>query len=128
MNYANEGLERYIDGANFSVIDPNNSHALAYLDASDQDPNLSLGQDWLQVGFGVGSVDNAFTYNAEVYVEDHDVNSNPTPYAAFYPQFSLGNDFFTTYFTGQYSGLNGLYDGFISTPGSGSVFDRSGVF
>lgn len=125
-NYSNQGLERYISSNTMAVQNPSFAHALSYLDAQDSsDPLLAPNSyDWLQLGFGVGAVDQADTSTPEVYVEDNDVfaeNRFGHPNGSYYPGIPGGNDFFTVFFTGKYEtdrGVRlGLYDGYIQVSG-----------
>lgn len=127
-NYANDGVAGYIQGSALAVSNPDTAHGLVYLAAEDHDPNDGVGVDSLQVGYGIGTTDKATTSTSEVYEEGADINSGGTYVAAYYSEFSMGNDGFEDYFTGSYQGLNGLYDGYIYTPSSGFVLIGQAYF
>ena len=100
-NFANEGLQGDIDFSDLSVEDTNNQHALLYLSSfSEADPNAGAGNDWLQVGYGVGAVDATATPTTMVYREESDYSTGSGPVAEFF-DYNLANHYFQTYFQGE---------------------------
>ena len=91
---------------------------MVYLSSDSQaDSNASNGADWVQVGYGVGTVDAAEVDVAHVYMEKTDYTTGLT--ATFY-NYTVGNQYFSVYFDGETDG-NGRGQ-YFGTYGHGSDF------
>ena len=111
--FANQGVEGTIDVDNLKVDDPDHQHALLYLTSQSQaDGNAPYGSDWVQVGYGAGTVDASEVDVNHVYMEKTDYTTSPT--ATFY-SYDTGNQYFQVFWTqetdssgrGQYYGVYG---------------------
>lgn len=112
-NFANRGIEGDIDFDDISVEYPALQHALLYLSTfSTSDPNAGYGNDWVQGGYGIGSVDQTSTSDTDVYEEssDYSTDGGQGPVAHF-GDYDLGNHYFQAFYQGQTDGQGrGLYD------------------
>jgi hypothetical protein len=99
-NYANRGVEGDIDFTDISVQNPSYQHGLLYLSSnSSVDSNNSYdGYDWVQAGYGIGSVDAAYTSSTKVYEENEDYSTGGA--VASYFTYSLGNHYYQMFFDG----------------------------
>jgi hypothetical protein len=109
-NYSNAGASGDIDFSNMTVANTSDQHAIIYLSSgSESDPLAVTGSDWLQAGYGIGTVDAATATSTEVYEEASDQNTQGGAVAHFY-SYSLGNYWFETYYTGETNSQGyGLY-------------------
>jgi hypothetical protein len=120
----NQGIEGDLDSyANdIQVYDDNTDHGLVWLgDISSSDPNNEIGQDWNQVGYMLGTIDDQTTDTTEVYDElVGPATQGDVPTLHRYPEseYPWDNRWFTDSNTGETEVIAGntygLYEGTYS--------------
>jgi hypothetical protein len=118
-NYANEGIYGDVNyqSGDMSITNATYDHAALYVDSNSQhDPhaNNSAGQDWLQVGYFVGTADQTTTTTTQVYAESADQYGGPNLKLFSVSGFPLGNRWFSVTYTGESNGSYGYYIGTYS--------------
>ena len=103
--YTNQGIQGRIRGNPDNLDRPYYYHSLVYLNAisPNVDPATDANEDFLQGGFGIGTVDHETVTNYAVYEEAQDLN-NPHAITHWYPSLPLGNQTFYVAWNGQSAG------------------------
>lgn len=109
-NHANQGILGDINYASGDFTLNSGVHALNYVDASSQaDASAAYGNDWLQAGYALGQIDTADATTPQVYVESNDQNGGPNARIFANSEYPLGNHWFETEYSGEYSSGRGYY-------------------
>lgn len=104
--FRNQGISGDIRGSGITVPNGSNQHGLVYLSSQSQTDNATNpNSDWVQGGFGRGTVDGNQSNGYKVYAEAVDLNT-PSPVAHWYGSLPIGNQYFWVDNTGQ-TGYNG---------------------
>jgi len=104
--YHNQGVMGDLDyyAGDMELYDNSTDHGAIWLgNLSQADPNNGWGDDWNQVGYLLGSVDNKTTNTTEVYDELAGPNTGAVATLYLYPtsEYPWGNHWFTDYNTGE---------------------------
>jgi hypothetical protein len=110
-NAANEGVYGDIRAEGETYGGDSQSHMLAWLGSNTPagaDSSSPYDQeDWVQGGYGIGTIDSVTTTDQVMYAEFTGPGYGPTP--NYFPQYGLGNQFFESTITSTASGSYGLY-------------------
>ena len=110
-NAANEGVYGDIRAEGETYGGDDQSHMLAWLGSNTPEYADSSapydGEDWIQGGYGIGTIDGVTTTDQVMYAEFTGPGTGPTP--NYFPQYGLGNQFFESTISSTTSGSYGLY-------------------